>query len=288
MKQFHNKAFALPIVLWALGILFAVLVATAAFMDLSLRSDALSAKAATAKQLAISGIAFASGLKNTNLPLTLTRTVDDEGQFTIERSSETGRININILLQKKDQEAISCLLVFWGATPEKATLAASALVAQRWKKTNSASGEVFVPFNSYGEITAVPEFEAATADKKDWRDLLTFWGSGPIDLNYASQDALIALGRLSREKAQALIALRNDAEKAPNPEANHAALQSVDQVITFLGVTGEPAKQLTRYFGTKTELHRIESRAEVAKIKSHILIVVNADAKTWAPLVWSE
>jgi len=282
----RRRAFALPIVLWAAGILAAALVTAAAFLDASLSSEATAAQTASARQLALSGLSFAVAANAGKFPATFTRTIAGQGSFTVERTSDSGRINLNELLKKKDIDAVTRVLTALGGDASKATLAARALKRRTWL-TDDSSNTGFLPFESLDQLQNVPEFVDAMQKSPHWRQAVTLWGSGAIDLNFADAEMLTALGGVSAQQAANFVKARlgPDGVAGSKDDLNFG---SIEQAATVLGLGAEATKHLGKYFGTKTELQRIKASATSGRLQRHVVVVIKAGEKNLTPVAWDE
>lgn len=291
MRRPSNQGFALPIILCAVGILAAALVVAGAFLDASLESEAISSQGFTARQLALSGIVFGSAVKTERMTFTLTRLIEGEGKFTVTRRSDSGLVNLNALLKKKDAARLIKLLQVWGANPILATQAVDSLLRRSWLQageiggTNSAN---FIPFESFAQLQGAPEFAAAVEKKPDWRNRVTLWGSGGIDLNYAGEDALIALGGFSAEQAAQLVQARSGPDGIPETE-DDAKLDSADQVAKQFGLDEDSGKNLATYFGGESKIVRLEASAKAGRVQRQVMVIMEHGGENgWKPIVWNE
>lgn len=280
-----RRAFALAVVLWAVGILAFALVTTAAFIDASLSSEALSAQAAKARQLALSGIAFATTAKTDSFPCAFTRNVAEQGTFKVTRSSESGRINLNALLRKKDREALNRVLAALGGDQQKAVLATNELFHRTWLAGDKATTG-FLPFESFAQIQNISEFGEAVGGA-NWRDKFTLWGEGLIDLNYTDSETLALIGGINAEQVALFLKARVGADGVPGTR-DDAKFESVEQVAGLLGLDDAQAERLNRYFGVKTDMHRVEATATVGRLKRHVLVILKLEDTNAQPVVWDE
>lgn len=291
MRRPSNQGFALPIILCAVGILAAALVVAGAFLDASLESEAISSQGFTARQLALSGVVFGSVVKTERMTFTLTRLIEGEGKFTVTRRSDSGLVNVNALLIKKDAARLTKLLQVWGANPILATQAVDSLLRRSWLQageiggTNSAN---FIPFESFAQLQGVPEFAAAVEKRPDWRSRVTLWGKGGIDLNYAGEDALIALGGFSPEQAAQLVQARSGPDGIPETE-DDAKLASADQVAKQFGLDEDSGKNLAIYFGGESKIVRLVASAKAGRVQRQVMVIMEQGGENgWKPIVWNE
>ena len=260
----------------------------AVFLDSSMQAQLSTSKVAGARQLALSGISFASTAPAANLPFTATRTVQGEGKFTVIRSSDSGRININALLKKRDLVAISRILSAWGSEYDKVGNASTALEHRTWLLSgNDNSGAGFIPFESFAQLQSIPEFAEAVKKKENWRDLITFWGSGAVDVNYAKADVLMALGGLNASQANTIIETRagKDGQEGTKDDVHFSSLENV---ILTLGLSETSARQLRTYFGTKTEIERITSIGDIRGMQRKVQVILKSAKEDGTPLAWDE
>lgn len=284
MKRTHG--FALPLVLWCIGILAAALVTAAVFIDASLSAQALSTQATIARQLALSGITFAIAAKTEKFPATFMRTVKGEGEFTVERTSDSGRVNLNALLRRKDTEALARMLTALGGDPLKTPAAAAALKRRTWL-IEDGSQEGFLPFESPAQLQGVPEFADAMAKSTKWREAITLWGNNPIDLNFADATLLTTIGGLTAQQASLLVKARLGQDGIAGTK-DDLKFSSVEQAAALAGLPPEAVKLFATYFGTSTVLQRIEAAATVGRLKRHISVVIKPGEKTFTPIAWDE
>lgn len=289
-RPFSNRGFALPIVLCALGILAAVLVTASVFIDASLENEAITSQGFTARQLALSGVTFASVVKTKKTNFQLSRKIEGEGVFTVIRRADSGLVNLNALLQKQDVGAIARLLYFWGEDAILANRATDALMRRTWLQTGKGLTDPanFIPLESFAQLQGVTEFAEVVKNKPDWRNRLTLWGSGKANLNHATEDTLVALAGFSEGQAAAFIKARSGPDGIPETE-DDAKLDSAEKAGTLMGMDETGVAHLQNYFGGDSQTIRIESSAKAGRVKRQIMVILAQSGESgWNPIMWNE
>ncbi|OQW96939.1 MAG: hypothetical protein BWK77_03165 [Verrucomicrobia bacterium A1] len=117
---------------------------------------------------------------------------------------------------------------------------------------------------------------------------LTTWGDGKVHVNAATADVLLTIPGLEEFDVQDIIE-GQEAGADGVPENEDGGWESVDEVMTTLGLSGTAAESvLSRITTTERTFVRVISKGEVEGVRSGIWAVFQADASSVIPLFWRE
>lgn len=305
MKKFPAKAFALPLVIWGVLVISAAVVSTVLIVGGRMSDASLTARGSRARELALTGIAYGSHPAIYRYDPLLTQEVGPMEKYAVTIQSEGGRCNINAALKHSDLQPLKDLFLSWGidsGITEKTVNALADWVdaddAVRSGGAESADyvedGKTGLPLNaefqSLDEMAAVRGMDEVAAVKPDWRDYFTVWGPDKVDINEAGAELIAALGGISIDTAFTLIDTRNGSDALVGTEDDQR-FTSISQAAEVMGLTEEQSNRLSQWFGTESDVVRIESRAEVAGFVKTITVIAQKqkDGKSASTIMaWQE
>jgi len=292
---------ALLLTLWCVSVVAIAVVAVARLVDADTSGESTRARRFEARELALTGVAhgFNPHLKRGDSLLHQQR--PDGGKLDVRVGSESGRLNINLLLKEPGQAALHRLFEYWGVPDAEARVAIDSLAD--WidpgdlKRLNGAeSGQLqgqsvySLPANrdflSVAEMRHVRGMDAVARCRPDWDKFFSVYSLGKVDLQDGSVDALVAAG-LSPGQARQIVELRDGPDGRPDTK-DDIIFESVEQVAHLLGWKEDEAQSLAKEFGVALEPARIESAGQVGGLDYRIAVVAHRKGGKPAPLNWEE
>ena len=246
-------------------------------------------------------VAMNPTVKKTDLDLLNMSFDDNYESFSVKIRGEGGRLNINTLLNPSnpDKELLKRLFEAWGMTEEEDRIALidnlidwvdpndehqeHGMEKDQYEKDYGITG---YPFNRYfyslDELLLVPGFDTIASLKPNWRDYLTIYSQGKLDLNEAPADLLAIVCDTTDTAAQEFVETRwgDDHNEDTKDDKRYS---SVEEALALLDVGSGPlandpefaertSQRLTNNDGTT----RIESTGTVGDFRRRIIMVVRS------------
>ncbi len=278
------------IMIWAVGLLSAIVLALAVYMQGALDEDAARGKAYRARQLAESGLAIALHPDVTKMDPILRQRLSVAEQFSVEIISEGARANINSLLEDEESMALLNLLDRWGMELEEAELVVDSLrdwvdpddLTRLAGMENNGYSEIGFPdlprnepFRSVDEMALCHGMDLVERVQPQWRNYFTVWSDGSVDVNDASLDVLVAVGGLDELQAESLIESRAGLDGIRLTE-DDLEFEDTEQVRSFLGYSEQQFSALTSNLSAGSQIMRIRSTGTVGGISRTLSALVNS------------
>lgn len=274
MKRMAMRGVALPLVLWAVFVMSTIMVVVVGLVDFDVDLEGLSARRASARQLAMTGLALGSHPKIKPGDPLLHQTLPDGTRLEVMVQSEDARLNINQLLAKGDSSALQRLFQFWGVPEKEAQVAVDSLKdwidTDEFKGLNGAEASDLAgqtefsqpenrPFIQIAEMKSVRGMDAVSRVKPDWADFFSVKSSGKLDLQDVSTDLLQVFGGLSVDQAQAFVTYRLGPDGQPST-LDDPPVKTVEALSAVIPLSGSQLAMCSQAFGGKGEIRRIISR----------------------------
>lgn len=293
-----QRAVALPMVLWGIAFLGALVVMVAVRMNERIDEESRAARAFRARQLALSGIAF--GLHPDIQPGNpLLRSGNDDEGFRVEILNESGRINPNTWVQGGNRDLFRSLFASWDIPLDRADSAIDSLIdwtdpdtlrqlAGAEAPEYSAAGLDGLPANApltgVREMGSVLNLRDVLAERDGWSELFTVWHSGKINIVHANRDVLAGVGGLSELEIDNLITYRQGADGIQGTE-DDGAMESLEEAFAIAGISGGRAAALESFFSVGGDVRRVESTGVCNGVEHKITAIVGEGGE---PLAWEE
>lgn len=225
---------------------------------------------------------------------------DGYESFSVKIRGEGGRLNINSLLvpDNPDKELLNILFEAWGMEDdqERAHLIDNLI---DWVDPDDAHlehgmekdgyeklGVAGYPFNRYfyslDELLLVPGFDSIAANTPNWRDYLTIYSAGKLDINEAPAELLEIVCDTTSESAAEFVETRHGEDKEPDT-GDEYKYQSIEEALTLLnagsgGRANDPefTQRLAQRLTTNDGTTRIESTGTVGDVRRRIIMVVRS------------
>ncbi|XHR27280.1 MAG: hypothetical protein ACFUZC_15185 [Chthoniobacteraceae bacterium] len=295
-----SKGSTLMLALWALIVLSAAIFAWVEWIDRTIGVMNEANRGTEARALAHSGLAVAMhpnvGRKNRYLSAQFERS--KSYQVTIE--SEGGRLNVNYLLSGADPQKIAFFKDYLASRglnfQERQTFIDCLLdwisLSQGGHRLNAVAESPDYrpphrPLQSLDEIALVAG-STPLISRADWKDDLTLYSSGPLDLESVSADWLALVPGIGDQRARRFVKIREKRLNQPDNKDGYP-FRNLAEALSDLGLSQAQFSQLSGYLGFRDPVVRIESRGQSGKVVRQVDVIVRkAPGATTQILLWSE
>lgn len=292
LRKNSLKGVALPLVLWAVFVMSAVLVTVVGLVDFDLDLESLSGKRSTARQLAMTGIALGSHPQIKPDDQLLHQSFPDGTRLDVVIQSEDARLNINQMLTKDRTSDLQKLFQFWGVTEKEAQVAVDSLKdwvdGDEFRGLNGAEASDLRdqteyslpenrPFIHVAEMKKVKGMEAVAKVKPDWADYFSVRSSGKLDLQEVSTDLLQTFGGLSPDQAESVVTYRLGPDEIART-IDDPKIQSVEALTAVVPLNALQLKMCRAWFGGQGQTKRIVSRGTCGGLVHEISAVGGGSA----------
>lgn len=290
-----NRGSALLLVLFAIILLSGLITATVQFVRIDVDEYGALNKDFRARQLAESGLAFGTNpqVENSDKAL-LEQRAPDGGQFRVNISSESTKLNINAVLAANRDDLLEKLFGTWGVEDKVAETAVDGFhdyldkQAPSQPATANLQAQPFGPqFRSVAEMSLVPEFAPIMKAQPDWMDYFTIWGDGKIDVNLADAGTISLVTGVSQATADNFVKYRWGPDGKPDT-LDDRVYTSMDEVRAALGMSPEQFQLVQNLLTLNSEIDRIESTGIIAGYEKRIIVVTSRSAVPITYLSWQE
>jgi general secretion pathway protein K len=272
-----SKGSALILVMWALVMMSLAVFGVIRFVAYGFDDSVAMQKDFRARQLAESGLAI--GLHPQVKPgdPVLRQEFEHGERIEVVIRPEDGRLPINIILTMGYADVLRELFEQWGLEPDHAVILADSLVdwvdANHRTELHGAERDFYEtqgypqyprnrPFETVEEMIPVRGMDRLIEIKPDWRDFFTVHGSGKLNVNGASADAISIYTKVPREQAEALVMERNGLDGLPDTE-DDLTFSSLEQFRDALGTNPGDFNGVSGLLTVETTLLRVESKGFV-------------------------
>lgn len=294
-----SRAAALLLTIWCVAIVSLTVVLVARIVDHDVDDESVRTKRFEARQLALTGIAHGM---NPSLPRDSEFFHQRTGHCRLEvrLTSESARLNINVLLREQGHATLKRLFSRWGIPDPEARIVIDSLAD--WvdegdlRRLNGAErdqllkSEYSLPQNrdfiSVDEMRSVRGMDVVAKHRTEWAETFTIFGDGRIDLQDAKVDVLCAAG-VSPSQAEAFVRYRNGPDGLPGT-SDDRLIKSVEDLTALLGLDAEQTGALAAKFVVGSEPSRIESVATFADVSYRISSIIDRKSPKSIRLSWEE
>ncbi|HEY6205422.1 MAG TPA: hypothetical protein VIW21_04580 [Chthoniobacterales bacterium] len=295
-----NSGAALMLALWALFLLSALVIAWALEIDSRLSLSGLADRRFEAEALACSGAEVAMHPSVQPDSPNLSRKIDNRKSYQVQMTGEGGRLNLNWLIAGEDptrlgilrsyltnkgyevnelNHMIDCLLDW--VDPDDLERLNGAEASDNYRPPNHLLTRV-------DELRQIKGWEDFTS-KAGWQDDLTLNSSGPVDLAWASRDALLALPGMSEALVDRFLQFRRGPDGLDGTN-DDAAFQSLDDVRAALGFSPQQFSQIAGLVMFRDAVFRIVSVGRSGDATRTVWMVIRRPTNVNVPQVisWKE
>jgi type II secretory pathway component PulK len=298
-----RRASAMLMVLWAIILLSAAFLAWAQLMNAQVQATGNANRALEARACAMSGLAVAWHPQVKEEDFSVLRNVEiAPGQkYDVTIEGEGGRLNINWLIARalqdpasKDQLERYLEVLGVDDIQERQTLVDSLL---DWvdpddlRRLNGREAEPGYyagnrPFETYDELAAVNAGHNLVAIP-GWKDKITFWSAGPLDLNWAPRELLLGLPFMDEAKVDKLIQHRDGPDGERHTEDDQP-LEKLEDLQGLLGIGGNQLKTLTPWVTLNDRSKRYVSTGISSDFLRIVSVVARLEGGRAIILDWQE
>lgn len=298
IRHTHLRASALIIVMWALFLLSAAVFAWAKLIQQDIQMSGRENRELEAKAMAHSGLAIAlHPLVSRKTPLLEEQFAEDMG-YRVKIVGEGGKLNINWLIAGEEPRKIA-LLKQWleqmGLTFQERETFVDCLLdytdPDNIPRLNGMEdkGDYHPPnrpLQSIDELTLVANAKLLT-DKPGWRDQLTIYSQGPIDLTAANENILRLLPGIGEARMQRFLTYRRGKD-GEDGTIDDPEFKSIKDIFSFLGIGEAAGKELGGLITMKDQAVNIVSIGTASKVVRQVEVVARKGGSNPAILYWKE
>lgn len=293
-----NRGSALLLVLWAVLLLTGAIMAWTVWIQNDMELAADRTHAVEARAMALSGIAIGKH------PLVSVRTpgldeeIDSQRGFRVRIVGEGGKLNINWLLAGEDVRRMA-ILKYWLEThgldfKQIETLLDCMLDYvdnDNLKRLNGAEDEPGYipanrPFQTIDEIERVRNIEPLLLSP-GWRDELTIYSQGPIDLSSANEDVMRMLPGMSEGRLTRFLQIRRGRDGVDGT-IDDFEFKNLQEIQSYLGFSAQQFKELSGMVVAKDQVERIISEGRAGNVVRQLEVVVRKGGSNPQVLHWQE
>ena len=290
---------ALMLTLWALFLLSAMVISWALDIDsrLTLSGDANRGLAAEAMAASGAEVALHPSVKPSSP--NLHRALGAREGYDVRITGEGGRLNLNWLTAGEDPirlEVLRKYLELKGVDLNERDGMMDALLD--WVEPNTGLHRLNAPPETadyhppHAPLTSVDELKkifgwGEFTSQPGWDDDFTIDSSGPIDLAWASRDALRALPGMRDDFVDRFLQLRRGPDGIDGT-ADDAQFKNLADIQYALGLSPEQFQQLAALVGFNDQVMRILSVGKSGNIARTVKMVVRKSGNIPQVIVWKE
>jgi type II secretory pathway component PulK len=293
-----TRGAALLLVLWAILLLTTAILAWSAWIRGDIEMAADRSAEVEARAMALSGIAVGKHpLVSERTPGLEESMPDGNRGYRVRIVGEGGKLNINWLLAGEDPQRLA-MLKFWlqshGLDFKQTETLVDCLLdytdQDNLKRLNGAEDEPgYLPanqaFQSIEEIVRVKNVEPLLASP-GWREELTIYSQGPMDLSSANESLLRLLG-LSEANITRFLAVRRGRDGVDGTQDDFQ-FKNLTEIGSYLGLGDRQMKALQPYVIAKDQTQRIISEGHAGNVIRQLEVVVRKGGSNPQVLYWQE
>ena len=293
-----SRASVLLIVLWALILLSAAVLAWAKVIQQDIQMSGQENREIEARAMAHSGLAIAlHPLVSKKTPL-LEEELGDGMSYRVRMVSEGGKLNINWFIAGEDPRKLE-VVKQWLATmdldfKERETFLDSLLDYVDGDNDPHLNGiedkddyhPANRPLQSLDEITHIANGELLTS-KPGWKDQLTIFSAGTIDLTAANENILRVIPGIGDARMQRFLQYRRGKDGVDGT-IDDPEFKTVNEVFGFLGLSQAPGQEFSGLVGFKDPTMHITSEGTSGKVVRQVEVVARKGGSNPVILYWKE
>lgn len=290
---------ALLLVLWAMIVLTASVLVYASFIRQTLITASQSYNDTDARAMANSGMALAlHPLVTKETPILAMQESADPG-FRVKMLSEGGKLNLNTFLNEGDPKRMDIFrrwLEYRGVEYNDRDVIIDCLLdyldADNLKRLHGQEDmEGYHPpnrgqFQSVDELDQVWGIEALTS-QPGWKDDVTIYSNGPIDVTSADFHIMRLLPGLGDGAIQRFIEWRRGSDQIDGT-LDDPPLTKLEQIQGFLGLNKTQYTELGGIIGLKDNTWNIKAEGWSGKVHRQIEVVARKGGQNPNILSWKE
>lgn len=283
----RQQGVALILVMWALLMMSFAVIGLIALLKVDIGNASGMERAALASSLAFAGVTMG---RNADFPATgqpEKMSFPDGGSIEVLAVSENGKLNVNFLLERGERDALRTLFRLWGLSDVEADTVLDCLLDYVEpggdRRLNGAKAPQYRaagrpvppgrPFRSLDEMNAALNFDLVAHAKPDWRDFLTIYGDGTVDLRAASPEVIRAVCRVGDSSARAI---------------QQGGQSDMEAVRIALGLTSAEFDEIQGRLSLGGKVRRVRATGAFAQAKRTIEAIYQINDTAPVVLEWRE
>ncbi len=294
----RRRGSALLLVLWALLLLSAAVFGFAQWMQQDLQLHAESNRDLEARAMAHSGLAFALHPMVSKLTPGLDEDFGNGLGYAVKMVSEGGKLNIRWLIEGEDPRKLDILrkwLEIRGLTYSERDIFIDSLLdwvdADDAHRLNGVEDEGDYhppnrPLQELEEIAQVRGSEPLTRTDA-WKEALTIYSQGPIDLTAADPELLRLIPGLGEAQIQRFVQFRRGRDNIDGT-LDDPEFKKLEEVQVFLGMSAEQFKQLGGLISVNDKTLHVTSEGRSGNAYRQVDVVVLKTGGNPQILSWKE
>jgi general secretion pathway protein K len=204
--------------------------------------------------------------------------------------SEAARLNINVILMRKDKTLLTDIFTDWGMELQEAQMLVDNLTdwvdagdlvelngaELDWYEDQGRPNHPFNrPFYNLDEMRLVKDMELLEAVNPHWKNWFTIWSNGKLDVNEAKAELIAAAAEVSIDDAQDLVkhVLGPDRERDTEDDQR---FQNLTEALSMLGVSEFQQETVTPRLTISDTTTRIVSDGRAGTVKRRITLILRS------------
>ncbi|MEQ1862739.1 MAG: hypothetical protein ABMA13_22695 [Chthoniobacteraceae bacterium] len=293
-----TRGSALLLVMWAILMLTAATMTWIAWIQSDMELAANRTHEVEARAMALSGIAIGKHPLVSERTPGLAEELDSQRGFRVRIVGEGGKLNINWLLAGEDQRRLAILKLWLSGhgldLKQTETLIDCMLDyvdADNLKRLNGVEEELgYVvanrPFQSLDEIERVINIEPLLKSP-GWKEELTIYSQGQIDLTAATEPILRMLPGMSEARIARFLIIRRGRDGVDGTDDDYQ-FKNLQEIQSYLGFTAGQFKELSGLIIAKDQTQRIISEGRAGNVVRQLEVVVRKGGSNPTILYWQE
>jgi type II secretory pathway component PulK len=274
---------AMLIVLWALILLSAAVIAWVDYLQHDINMQAEASRQLEARAMAYSGVAVALHPKVTKMTPILREEFGSALGYEVKMISEGGRLNLRWWMEGEDPRKTTILkqwMELHGLSfQERETLMDSLLDyvdADDLNRMNGVEeqGDYRAPNRPLQTVDELADVYGAEpmVDSPGWREQLTLYSQGPLDLMAAPEELLRLLPGFDEGRVQTLLNIRRGNDGIEGTE-DDLEIKNVDQLLGTLGFSQPQQQSIAGLVMVNDRTMNIRSNGHSGKLVRQIEVV---------------
>jgi len=293
-----TRGSALLLVLWAILLLTTALLTWSAWITTDVEMAADRSNEVEARAMALSGIAIGKHPLVSERTPGLQEELDSQRGFRVRIVGEGGKLNVNWLLAGEDPRRIA-ILKYWlerhGLDFKQVETLTDCMLdyvdGDNLKRLNGAEDEPGYipgnrPFQSIDELARVKNVEPLLLSP-GWRDEITIYSQGPIDLSSANEEILRMLPGMSEARITRFLQIRRGRDGVDGTEDDFQ-FKNLQEIQRDLGFTAQQFKELSGLVVAKDQVQRVISEGRAGNVVRQLEVVVRKGGSNPIVLYWQE
>lgn len=296
----NTRGSTLILALWALILVSAVIFAWVQAIDGGIDAVNEANRGMEARAMAHSGLAVALHPEVASNSPHLKANVEGKRSYHVTIESEGGRLNLSYFLAGGDDKKLQFLkeyLALRGMEFQEREVFIDCLLdwVSPSGKVHRLNGVPETPdyqpphraLQSLDEIALI-HGSGPLISQAHWKDDLTLYSSGPLDIESASADLLSLVPGIGEQRAQRFVQIR-EKRKVESPTEDGRPFKNLAEALSYLGLTQQQFTDLSGFLGFRDNVLHIHSEGKSGEIKRQVDVVVRkTQGASGQILLWSE